>query len=163
MKVPHIGSDGCDQKIMERWCANVCCPGNLTGATTKDFIRAVPAKNTACALGLLAASHRECRISAWILLRNVVCQRAQSSVGDARYQYIAATANTNSSSTARHSAAKWKAPLSRVLRHLKCQFRFLITVITDQTPCSATSRRWSSLDQPGVLLHTKSSRLLIKR
>jgi len=27
--------------------------GNLTGATTKDFIRAVPAKKTACALKFL--------------------------------------------------------------------------------------------------------------
>ena len=36
----------------------------------------LPCKAGETSLGRLVASHRECRISAWILLRNVVCQRA---------------------------------------------------------------------------------------
>jgi hypothetical protein len=53
MKIPTSEVMAATRRLRNVGARMFVVQGNLTGATTKDFIRAVPAKKTACALKFL--------------------------------------------------------------------------------------------------------------
>jgi hypothetical protein len=77
-------------------------------------------------------------------LRDAVSLENDGNAGSIKCRSVATDANAGSSRAASRSATKRKAPLSRVMINLKCQFRFLIRVVIYRDPCSAANRRWSA-------------------